>query len=348
MLINSCTSAEEDNVRDLPEVRNIIFMIGDGMGLAHVNAAISVSPEPLNLEKADQTGFQTTFSADDYITDSAAGGTAMASGKKTNNGFVGLDPQGNILKSILEIAEEHGLSTGLISTSALTHATPASFIAHDPDRDNYEAIAMDFLKTDIDIFIGGGYNHFNRRADFLSLTDSLKSRSYEIDTTLSSIENSSANKIAGLIAPFQLPYRLDGRGDMLPRASRKAIEILNKNAKGFFLMIEGSQIDWAAHANDTVKMIDETLDFDSALGVVLEFARKDGHTLVLVTADHETGGVTIVGGDKEKREVVVNFSSTSHTAIMVPVFAFGPGSDLFSGVMDNTSLFKKFLTLYGF
>ena len=348
LFLISFDQKEETGSKDTPEIRNIIFMIGDGMGLPAVYAAMSVSDHPLNFERCTFTGFQKNTSSDGYITDSAAAATALASGTKTNNGCIGVDPHGNHLKTILEIAEEHGLATGLVSTSSITHATPASFIAHDTSRNNYENIARDFLKTDIDVFIGGGYDHFANRTDKLNLIDSLKIRGYEVQTSMDLILKSSALKLAGLTAPNQNPYRLKGRGDMLTSSSAKAIEILSKNRKGFFLMIEGSQIDWAGHANEPEMLIDETLDFDKALGVVLDFAEKDKHTLVVVTADHETGGVSIVGGSTKNHTVKLNFSSKSHTADMIPVFSFGPGAEKFTGILDNTEFFPKFLAGYGF
>jgi len=331
-----------------PEFKNIIFMIGDGMGLATVHATMTVSDRPLNLERCTHTGLQKTHSVDRYITDSAASGTALATGNKTKNGAIGVDPEGNILKSILEIAEEKGLSTGLVSTSAVTHATPAAFIAHNNSRVNYEAIALDFLKTDIDVFIGGGYDHFAIRSDSLNLIDSLIKKGYQVETSIDRILGSDSNKLAGFTHPGQNPYRLDGRGNMLPTATGKAIEILSKNPLGFFLMIEGSQIDWAGHANSADTLISETLDFDEALGVALDFAARDGQTLVVVTADHETGGVTVLNGNMNTHEVQLSFSTKGHTGMMVPVFAYGPGAELFSGIYDNTDFLGKFLECYGF
>lgn len=162
------------------------------------------------------------------------------------------------------------------------------------------------------------------------------------------VRKSSSLKLAGLTAHLHNPFRLKGRGDMLPEASGKAIEILKRNKKGFFLMIEGSQIDWAGHGNYADTLIDETLDFDRAVGMVLDFAKKDGHTLVVITADHETGGVTIVDGDRQTHRVKLNFSTKDHTAVMVPVYAYGPGSEKFSGIYDNTEIFHKILSCYKF
>jgi len=330
------------------KVNNVILMIGDGMGLPDISAAMTVSDHPLNIIRCTSTGLQTTYSSSNYITDSAAAGTAIATGNKTKNGVIGMDSLGIRVKSILEIANGKGLATGLVSTSSVTHATPASFIAHQSSRGSYEDIARDFLNTGIDVFIGGGYDHFAIRKDKLNLIDSLKFRGYEVDTTLNMILKSTSAKLAGFTAPVQNPYRLKGRGDMLPASSGKAIEILTKNKRGFFLMIEGSQIDWAAHANAADTVLDETLDFDKAIGVALDFAEKDQHTLVIITADHETGGVTITDGDRKTNKVKLSFSTRGHTAVMVPVYAFGPGAEKFSGIYDNTAIIHKILEAYGF
>jgi alkaline phosphatase len=346
--LTSCASSRKLAVKGSPAIRNVIFMIGDGMGIPDVYAAMSVSDMPLNIERCPVTGLQKTFSSDNYITDSAAAGTALATGEKTKNGVIGMNSQGAKAKSILEIAEENGLATGMVSTSAITHATPASFIAHQSSRGSYEDIALDFLKTDIDVFIGGGYDHFAKRKDKLNLIDSLKSRGYDVESSMDMILKSSSPKLAGLTAPVHNPYRLNGRGDMLPQSSGKAIEILNKNPKGFFLMIEGSQIDFAGHANYADTLIDETLDFDKAVGVALDFAKNDGHTLVVITADHETGGVTITGGNLQTHKVKLSFSTKDHTAVMIPVYAFGPGAEKFTGIYDNTEIFRKILAGYRF
>lgn len=339
IILSSCAKTGNNNKE--PEVKNVIFMIGDGMGLPHVYAAITASPKPLNITRLTTTGLQTNYSSDNYITDSGASGTALATGSKTLNGSIGVDAQGNRVKSTLELAEENGLSTGLVSTSSLTHATPASFIAHQSSRGSYEQIAADFLKTDVDVIIGGGYDHFGKRQDNLNYIDSLKNKGYTVTSTLDETINSTAQKLAGFTAAVHNPYRLKGRGNMLPRSTAKAIDILSKNKKGFFLMVEGSQIDWAAHANAADTLIDEVLDFDEAVGVALDFAERDGHTLVVVTADHETGGVTLVGGDVNNKQVKISFSTKDHTALMPVVYSFGPGSTGFAGIYDNTEIPKK-------
>jgi alkaline phosphatase len=344
----SWSPPEKSESRENTEIRNIVLMIGDGMGLAAVSSALTVSHHPLNIERCYIIGLQRTFSSDHYVTDSGAAGTALATGNKTNNGEIGKDSQGNNVKSILEIVKEKGLATGIVSTSSITDATPASFFAHESSRNSSEDIAKDILKTDIDVFIAGGYDQFAYRTDKLYLIDSLKARGYKVETTMSSVLKSTSLKLAGLVAPADCPTRLKGRGDMLPASSRKAIEILNKNSKGFFLMIEGGEIDIAAHAKDKTALMEETLDFDDAVGVVLDFAKNDGHTLVVITGDHETGGIAITGGSIKSHNVLLNFPTNSHTGIMVPVYAFGPGAEKFGGIYDNTALFQKFIASYGF
>lgn len=346
-LASFCTSQNED--RNKPEhPQNIIFMIGDGMGVAHMYAGMTRNHGNLNLEKISHVGLQKTYSADNYITDSAASGTAMATGKKTGNGIIGIDTNGVVLKTILEIAEDNGLATGLISTSAITHATPASFIAHVQSRNMYEEIASDFLKTDIDVFIGGGKDHFVKRKDSLDLVDELITKGYQVFYEMDQISQVSSGKLAGLTAEVHNPSCLEGRGDMLPLATKTALSILENDSDGFFLMIEASHIDWGGHANDTEYIIAEMLDFDKAIGEALDFAEKNGNTLVVITADHETGGMSVVGGDFKSGEVNAQYGTTGHSSVPVLVYAYGPGAEEFSGIYENTEIFEKFLKLYGF
>ena len=324
--------------------KNIIFMIGDGMGVSQVYAGFTANGGHLFLENCPFTGFAKTTSADSYVTDSAASGTALSTGTKTYNGALGVDVDTIPLKTILEEAEERGLATGLVSTSAITHATPASFIAHQKSRGSYEAIAADFLKTDIDVFIGGGYKHFTERADGQDLTLNLKANGYQVLQDMKAVSKVKKGKLAGLVA-YQHTPRVEKRGDMLPVATKTAINILDNDEDGFFLMVEGSQIDWAGHQNSTTYLVEEMLDFDKAIGNALKFAAKDGETLVVITADHETGAFAVLGGDLNTGETKAAFASKSHSAVMVPVFAFGPGAENFTGIMDNTDLNKKMKTL---
>ncbi len=320
--------------------KNIIFLIGDGMGVSQVFAGITANQGKLFIENCRHIGFSKTQSASDYITDSAAGGTALSCGVKTYNGAIGVDADTVKVKSILEEAEDQGLATGLVSTSAITHATPASFIAHQSSRNMYEEIAADFLNTDVDVFIGGGLSHFIARKDGRNLVNELKEKGYTVENDINKIAKIKKGKLAGLTAQVHNP-RMNERGDMLPVATETALNILDDNDKGFFLMVEGSQIDWGGHASSTVYIVEDMLDFDQTVGEAIKFAAKDGETLVLVTADHETGGMALTGGDMTTGMVKAAYPTTSHTAVMVPVFAYGPGAEEFIGIMENTDVHDK-------
>ncbi len=320
--------------------KNIILLIGDGMGVSQVFAGLTANKGHLFLENCKYIGFSKTQSADDYITDSAAGGTALSSGVKTYNGAIGVDVNKNPVKTILEEASENGFATGLVSTSSITHATPASFIAHQAGRGSYEDIAADFLKTNIDVFIGGGLDHFTKRADGRNLVDELEKKGYQVETDMKKIKKVKDGKLAGLTANVH-NGRMSERGDMLPVATETALEILDNNKKGFFLMIEGSQIDWGGHAGSTIYVVEDMLDFDQVIGQALEFAAKDKKTLVLVTADHETGGMALTGGSMKDGMIKAAFPTGDHTSVMVPVFAYGPGAAEFIGIMENTDIHAK-------
>jgi alkaline phosphatase len=325
--------------------KNIILFIGDGMGPAEVSAAITMSSSILNIESFPYSGFSKTSSSDKYVTDSAAGGTAIASGTKTNNGMIGVGPDSTVVQSIMEIAKNNGLSTGIISTTAITHATPASFVAHNAGRGNYEDIAKDFMNNTIDVFIGGGVGHFKNRKDGVDLTTQLEKNGYDVVYSIEEMKSSSSLKLAGLLAPVDMPTVSAGRGIMLEDATRKAIEILSENKKGFILMVEGSMIDFGGHANDINYNISELLDMDKAVGVALDFAKMNGNTTVVITADHETGGLTLTDGNLSQHSVKAEFSTKGHTAVMVPIFSFGPGAANFSGIHENTFFFGEFINL---
>ena len=203
-----------------------------------------------------------------------------------------------------------------------------------------EEIAADFLKTDIEVFIGGGYTHFTQRKDERNLVDELMEKGYQFEQDINKMKNIESGKLVGLTADSDAG-RIADRGNMLPVATNTAINILSKNKKGFFLMVEGSQIDWGGHANSTIYIVEDMLDFDQSIGKALEFAAKDKRTLVIVTADHETGGMAITGGDMKTGMVKADYPLGGHTGVMVPVFAYGPGASEFTGIMENTDIHKK-------
>jgi len=322
-------------------------MIGDGMGVSQIYAAYTANRGSLNLTRATFVGFSKTYSSNEYITDSGAGGTAISIGEKTNNYSVGVDSQGFPKQTILERAEEYGLATGLVVTSPVTHATPASFIAHQISRNENLLIANDFIDSDIDIFIGGGRSYFENHDRAVTISDELRKRGYTIVYSLDDIKTSDPNNIGCLVADTNLPKVLDGRGNYLSRATQIALSRLSKNQNGFFIMIEGSQIDWGGHNNDIDYVVSEMIDFDEAIGEAFRFADENQGTLVIVTADHETGGLSIVDGDIATGQIKVHFSTTDHTAVMVPVFAYGEGAEEFAGIYENTEIFTKMIKLLG-
>ena len=322
--------------------KNVIFMIGDGMGMSHIYAAMVANGNSLELERAPYMGYSKTYSADNFTTDSGAGGTALASGVKTKNGMIGMNPDSVAVESIMYQSARNGKSTGLVVASSVTDPTPATYVAHQVSRYMDEAIALDYLQADLDVFIGGGRKFFDpsKREDGLNLIDSLDKRDFQIAYTMDELRKIKAGKVAGLLFE-QHPDPMPNRGNFLEEASLKAIDLLKKNKQGFFLMIEGSQIDWGAHDNDFEKVKNEMLDFDATIGKVLNFAKKDKQTLVIITSDHETGGLTIPKGDMLDRTMKPKFSTGNHTGVPVPVFAFGPGADQFIGFMENTAFKGK-------
>lgn len=323
--------------------KNVILLIGDGMGLSQVSYAIVNANERMNFERFKQLALSKTAASNHKITDSAAGATAISTGKKTYNGAVAVDDNKQALPTILELAEKKGLATGMISTSAITHATPAAFIAHRESRELYEDIALDFLNTEIDLFIGGGLDHFSKRKDNKDLVQALKDREYNVVTSMNDLYSYNSNKkLAALIAPKHLSTMIDGRGNYLEKSTELSINILSKDPDGFFLMVEGSQIDWGGHANDAEYIRTEVMDFDRAIKVALDFAEKDGNTLVIVTADHETGGLALSGNeeDKTQNKIEPKFTTKNHTGVMVPVYSYGPGSEKLEGIFENTYIFN--------
>jgi alkaline phosphatase len=326
--------------------KNIILLIGDGMGAAQVHAGI-VANKGLNIERSQFVGFHKNQATDEFVTDSGAGATAFAIGQKSYNGSIGVDSSKRPQISILEIAEKNGLATGLLATCSITHATPASFIAHQPSRAMVEEIANDFLKTDIDVFVGGGRKHFTKRKDGRNLIDSLKAKNYQIANSIEEVEKVKSGKLAAFLADEEQVKISEGRGEQLLQSTKTALNILKQNKKGFFLMAEGSQIDWGGHANDTQYIINEMIDFDKAIGAAFDFADKDGNTLVIITADHETGGFSLIDADKAGH-IEGKFTTKSHTGVMIPVYAYGVGAENFSGIYQNNEIFDKMLKAFQF
>ncbi len=330
---------------------NIILLIGDGMGLTQISAAMYSNNNRLALAKFPVIGFHKSHAANELITDSAAGGTAIACGIKTNNGNIGTDENGLPTLSILEELDSINYSTGMIVTSSIVHATPAAFAAHRARREMYEEIALDYLDANVDLLIGGGRQYFqNREMDDRDLVNEFENKGYvvmdQLYTTMNKIKWPLDKNLLYFTADKQ-PLTVSGGRNYLSFAVRQGVQYLEqKSNKGFFLLVEGSQIDWMNHANDGRGVVMETLDFDRAIWEAIQYANKKGNTLVLVTADHESGGMSIEA-DSRMNKLKFGFTTNGHTAAMIPVFAYGPGANLFRGIYENTTIYHKMRAALG-
>ena len=343
------------------KVKNVILMIGDGMSLMHIQAAWTCNRGHLWLENAQYTGLSKTPATNRLITDSGSGGTSLATGYKTCYHAVGVDEDGNKLKSLVDYAKEAGKAAGVAVTCRLWDATPCDFLSHNIDRDKEQELIAEMTNSPVDYVFGGGAKFFTNRKDGRNIFKELEKKGYKVITSKADLktilkDNESYKNCVSSTAdnsnckvycvPFEVDTPLpDERGDLLARASIAGMNLLNQNKNGFFMMIEGSQLDDYGHFNQLDMLMKETLDFDQTFGRVIKWAAQDGETLVVVTADHETGGMTVLDGDYKEGRVEVNFSTKNHSGTMVPVYAFGPGSENFSGFMDNTDICWKIKAL---
>ena len=325
----------EEPARD-NEVRNVIFMIGDGMGLEQVSCAWVVNHGKLNLDNMTHVGLSRTYCTNELITDSGAGGTALATGVKTGYSHVGTAADSTDLFSILVKAGELGKKTGVAVTCHFADATPCDFCCHNEYRYNQDDLIADYVDCGVDYLAGGGLDWFTvNRKDGRDITREMAAAGYNVALTEDELMQAEL-PVIGILAPDNLPVAME-RGDLFRHMVARGLDILFRESgeKGFVMMLEGSCIDDWLHGNDIGKAMEELLDFDRTLGDVLQWAAADGHTLVVVTADHNTGALTLQDGNLEKGEIGVFFASESHNGIAVPVYAWGPGSDAFNGIREN-------------
>ncbi|MBP1916022.1 alkaline phosphatase [Lederbergia galactosidilyticus] len=424
------------------QIKNVIFMIGDGMGPSYTTAYRYLKDDQSTVEMEDTgfdpylVGMQSVYSADPFydgkqddekenITDSAAAATSMSSGIKTYNGAIAVDLEQEDTETVLEVAKAKGKSTGLVATSEINHATPAAYASHEHSRKNYSEIADDYFddlvngKHKVDVLLGGGIDYFERKDR--NLAQDFEKDGYQYVKTTDELLKADGEQILGLFAPIGLEKAIDRPQEQpsLEQMTTKAIDVLSKNENGFFLMIEGSQIDWAGHDNDIVGAMSEMEDFEKAFNKAIEFAKEDQHTLVVATADHSTGGLSIGANDVgfwdvdvikaakhtpdymtrlivEKEEDIqtvltenIDFDVTEeevksvqaaidnaskedlftevdnaiehifdersgtgwttggHTGEDVPVYAYGPGAEMFAGKIDNTDNAKNLFQILG-
>ena len=345
-MLSSCGNKKEET-SEPPKALNVIYFIGDGTALPQVYAGMLATRQELVFSKFPYIGVVDTHSASNDITDSAASGTALASDHKTKNAMIGMNPDTIPVKTMLELFAEQGKETGIVVTSYVTHATPASFYAKVPHRRQYEDIAVQMAENPyINLIIGGGMKHFNQRKDSLNLVERMENElGWKVYDTLADIDV-TCKKYAVMANDGHMPPAAE-RGDFLPRAVKTALKTLDGAENGFFLMVEGSQIDFACHASDSAWMVDELVDFSYAIQVALNYAEEHGNTLVVVTADHETGGLTLPDPQGKYTNVVFNYSTGSHTCLPVMVYAYGPGAERFTGWMQNSDIKGKILNACG-
>lgn len=286
---------------------NVILMIPDGFGPASATMARDYlrwrGDDPSLAVDSLQRGSVRTFSADSRITDSAAGATAYSTGTKTNNGYIATDTSGQVLGTLLEGVERQGLATGLVATSRITHATPAAFSAHTPDRGEENKIAAQQLTKDIEVLLGGGRRHFipktaekSARSDNRNLLRTAQENGYQLVETRSELAEVKDTPVLGLFSPSHMAYEIDRSETDQPSLSamtETAIDLLSESEDGYFLMVEGSRIDHAGHGNDAAGHLHDILAFDEAVKTALDEAAHTKNTLVVVVSDHETGGLTL-------------------------------------------------------
>ncbi len=327
-------------------VKNVIFLIGDGMGLTQICAADAIN-ENLSVLQMKHLGLQKTEAADTYTTDSAAGGSALATGKKHNNRHISMSPDGEIYPSLTDIFFDKGYACGIVTLGNIADATPAAFYGHSLERDNSDEITNWLLDGKLTLLNGSGKDFFTDRADGKDLFAELKSKAgYQIQSSVQDI-----NKVKG--KAICIDERMERAANektltLLAEATTQALQKLTEEkSKGFFLMVEGAKIDYAGHANSLPGSILETFSFDLAIAEALKYADSNGETLVIVTGDHETGGLSLVDRDNHSMTLVGQYMTDDHTPIMLPVFVYGPGANEFIGVYQNTEIFNKILKVSG-
>lgn len=357
--------------------KNVIYLIGDGMGFGAVTSLLLSEDEPTGFEMAPVIGLSETCSANNYVTDSAAGGTALATGTRTNNGYVGAGPDGEQLTSVLRKAQTYGMKTGIVVNTTLTEATPGAFYAGVTSRKFVYDIAKQFTESEVDLAIGGGLDHFIGRPDSLDLTATLIEKGYDVYLNWETVLNTESDKFVGILPLYDLHRREENNGTAsaaegqevclaaqlaamnedvnathlseptvyLEKATAKALDVLSRNNKdGFFLMIESAIIDGYGHNNDSDGMLVEMKEFACTLNQMIEYVNQHPETLLIVTADHETGGTGVYyNGHTPGNEgpLKLNFSTSGHTGTVVPIFAYGAGAKNFAGIMKNIDIPKK-------
>ncbi|HEX7868714.1 MAG TPA: alkaline phosphatase [Chryseobacterium sp.] len=312
-------------------VKNVILLIGDGNGLSQISSSVLANKGQLTLTQLKNIGLIKTTAVDNFTTDSAAGATAFATGKKTKNRFIGVDSEGEKRANLTEILSEKGFNTGIITTDEIVGATPSAFYAHQKDRGMEKEIAEDLLKSKLTFFASGGKSKISPNHQF-----SVVNQPEEIG-------KNKSDKLAYFMSENGVPQVLKGRDNLLSNVVENGLTFMKNKKKPFFMMIEGAQIDSGGHSNNVGTVITEGIDFDRAITKAIQFADQNPGTLVVITADHETGGFSIPHGDIKTSTIEGDFTTDDHSATLIPVFSYGSGSENFTGVYENNEVFHKIL-----
>lgn len=340
-------SAQQKNKRP----KRVILVIADGMGLQHISAGMYKNGDKTSLERCTAVGFHKNLSIDEFISDQAAGATAIACGIMTKNGFIGVDENGLVAENLFEVVQKEGFSTGIITNGSITAPTPAAFYAHVEDIEDKEKIASFLVTQDIDFIVGGGKKYFTKELpEGGSLYEELQNRDYLVsDYEKEQFGQGKINlktKFCFFTAEEEQESVLKARRE-LSYASRVAPNFLKVHKdEHFFLLIENVGLIKASKANDTDMIVEEMLHFDKVLDQLITFAEKDKETLIIITSDHETGGFAINPGST-RDSLIGSFVSTTATGVMTPVFAFGPGAKEFMGIYRNMDIHHKIRKVLG-
>ncbi len=347
LLLTSCTPEQAGAP---PGPVRIILLIADGGGTGQWTSAL-IAADSLNVAALPVGGMVDTRVDPQTVIDSGAAATALACGVATYNGAIGVDGEGRSVETVLERAEARGMATGLVATCNLTHATPASFAAHRPRRSMLDEIAEDIARQPIEVLLGGGRGHFDGslRRDGRDLLAEYGWREEGVvlgdPQGLDTLDLREVERLAGLFAPDHMPPA-PLREPSLAAMTRAALEILDRDPEGFFLMVEGSQPDWRSHdRRPLAEVAAEMLDFDGAVGAALIYQARRPGTLIVVTADHETSGLSVHPDGKGGMEA--RYGSGSHTPALVPLFAGGPGAEAFGGIKSNRRIGQLLLERVG-
>jgi alkaline phosphatase len=363
--------------------KNIVLVSADGMGVCQWQAGMIAAKGKLNLSRMQSAGLVTTNPADVFCGDAPSHSTALATGFNSKKGAVSVDLDNKPIKNITELVKEKGMAAGIVSANSLVEGSIVPFVGHAPNRMALEPLTAGFVDGDIDVFIGAGSDFFTKsvlsgfgpgggggqggqrpggqgtsvgqggsgaamqfgeRKDNRNLINELKNKGWQVCNSIDEIKQVKNGKLAGFTGEQSNPNIQQGRGDMFPTSVETALNILQNNAKGFFLMVGDMYVDRASHNGRIELLCDETIDLDRAVGKTLDFAEKDGNTLVLVVGSPEASGMSLVDGNIAEGKVEAKWSMpgmANHSGTQVPMFAYGPGAEEFTGVWENTDLFTK-------